>query len=133
MNQQAASGVYRTDPTPGKTTDREGRAPGKSSGAKTRGNTGNSGSHRKWQRFYDPRRTATTRTDVKASSALGKEGGAAAVEVKGAPDNASPSNVPYYEVYSDYRKAAEKAMNREDIPPAYRKRVRDYYDTLKEE
>jgi hypothetical protein len=95
------------------------------------GNTGGSGSHKNWTKIYDPRRTKVTTKDVKANSNIGKEGESVAVEIKGAPDKADPSSVPYFEVYSDYRKSAEKAMTREDIPPAYRKRVRDYYDSLR--
>jgi hypothetical protein len=125
--------MYRKDPTPGQTTDRERKAPGGKGSPMVKGNTGNSGTRRDYQKFYDPKRTAVNKRDVKSSSAIGKDGEATAVEIKGAPDQASPSSVPYYEVYSDYRKAAEKAMTREDVPPAYRKRVRDYYDSLKEE
>lgn len=51
-------------------------------------------------------------------------------ETKGAPDQPGSSSVPYYEVYSNYKKAAEKAVSKEDIPPAYRKPVTDYFDSL---
>lgn len=51
-------------------------------------------------------------------------------EIKGAPDTASPVSVPYTDVLTDYRKAAENALARERVPPAYRKRVKDYFGSL---
>ena len=51
-------------------------------------------------------------------------------EIKGAPDTASPASVPYTEVLTDYRKAAENALAREKVPPAYRTRVKDYFGSL---
>jgi hypothetical protein len=38
--------------------------------------------------------------------------------------------VPYTEVISDYKKAAENALSKEKIPPAYRTRVKDYFSSL---
>lgn len=49
---------------------------------------------------------------------------------RGAPDKAT-SNVPYYDVYSQYAPAAESALNREDIPASYRRQVKDYFDSLR--
>jgi len=51
-------------------------------------------------------------------------------ETKGAPDQAAHASVPYTEVLPDYRKAAESALSKEKVPPAYRKRVKDYFGTL---
>jgi hypothetical protein len=68
---------------------------------------------------------------TKSSSAVGKEGMIFTTgETKGAPDDAGPSSVPYYEVLPDYQKAKEKALAKEEVPPAYRKRVTDYFDSL---
>jgi hypothetical protein len=52
-------------------------------------------------------------------------------DTKGAPDQPGASSVPYYEVSSNYKKAAEKALSKEDVPPAYRKPVKDYFESLK--
>jgi hypothetical protein len=69
---------------------------------------------------------------TKSSANVGKEGMIfSAGETKGAPDKAGASSVPYYEVYSDYQKSAEKAMTKEEVPPAYRKPVKDYFESLK--
>jgi hypothetical protein len=69
---------------------------------------------------------------TKSSSAVGKEGMIfSGGETKGAPDKATPSSVPYYEVSSNYKKAAEKALAKEEVPPAYKKPVSQYFDSLK--
>lgn len=69
---------------------------------------------------------------TKSSGNVGKEGMVfSAGETKGAPDAAGPSSVPYYEVYSDYKKSAEKALTKEEVPPAYRKPVKDYFESLR--
>jgi len=68
---------------------------------------------------------------VKAPSQVGSSGMVfSAGETKGAPDTASASSVPYTEVISDYKKAAENALSKEKIPPAYRTRVKDYFSSL---
>jgi hypothetical protein len=51
-------------------------------------------------------------------------------ETKGAPDESSPSSVPYSEVLPGYRKTAEDALAKEKVPPAYRTRVKDYFSSL---
>lgn len=51
-------------------------------------------------------------------------------ETTGAPDAAAPASVPYTAVVSDYRKAAENALSKEKVPPAYRTRVKDYFSSL---
>jgi hypothetical protein len=69
---------------------------------------------------------------TKSSTKTGKEGMIfSAGETKGAPDKPGASSVPYYEVYSNYGKAAEKALSKEEVPPAYRKPVSDYFESLK--
>lgn len=71
-------------------------------------------------------------TLTKSSTKVGKEGIIfSAGETKGAPDKAGASSVPYYEVYSDYKKSAEKALSKEEVPPAYRKPVKDYFESLR--
>jgi hypothetical protein len=51
-------------------------------------------------------------------------------QVRGAPERSGASR-PYYEVYSSYQRAAEEALSREEVPPAYKKHVRDYFDSLR--
>ncbi len=49
---------------------------------------------------------------------------------RGAPD-AMPSNAPSVEVYLQYRRAAESALQRETVPPEYRQPVKRYFDSIK--
>ena len=42
----------------------------------------------------------------------------------------SGSEVPYYEVIGEYSRAAEEALAKEEVPPLYRKTVREYFDAL---
>ncbi len=41
-----------------------------------------------------------------------------------------PALIPYQQVYTQYFEAAQQAINRADIPPAYRDLVRDYFTLL---
>ncbi len=49
---------------------------------------------------------------------------------RGAPDAVS-SGTPSYDVYIQYRRAAESALQRETVPPEYRQPVRRYFDSIK--
>lgn len=49
---------------------------------------------------------------------------------RGAPDAVS-SGVLSYEMYIQYRRAAESALQRETIPPEYRQPVQKYFDSIK--
>lgn len=70
---------------------------------------------------------------VKAPSQVGESGMVfSAGETTGAPDSNTGASVPYTEVVSDYKKAAESALSKEKVPPAYRNRVKDYFSSLEE-
>lgn len=49
---------------------------------------------------------------------------------RGAPE-AVLSGTPSYEVYIQYRRAAESALQRETVPPEYRQPVKRYFDSIK--
>lgn len=49
---------------------------------------------------------------------------------RGAPE-AALSEAPSYEVYIQYRRAAESALQRETVPPEYRQPVKRYFDSIK--
>lgn len=49
---------------------------------------------------------------------------------RGAPD-VVPSSAPSVEVYLQYRRAAESALQRETVPPEYRQPVKRYFDSIK--
>ena len=42
----------------------------------------------------------------------------------------NPSSAAYVQAYPEFKKAAESAMQREEIPLAHRKQVRDYFDAI---
>lgn len=68
---------------------------------------------------------------VKAPSHVGTSGMVfSAGETTGAPDSATSGSVPYTEVISDYKKTAETALSKEKVPPAYRTRVKSYFNSL---
>lgn len=49
---------------------------------------------------------------------------------RGAPD-VVPSSVPSAEVYLQYRRVAESALQRETVPPEYKQPVKRYFDSIK--
>lgn len=113
-------------------TDREAR------GRKGTGNARDGGripgaSHldKDWAKLYAPRATQTQKVPARASSLINKNGQMKRVEVESAPEPGARASVPYYEVYPQYRDAAEKALSREDVPLSERKRVQEYFDALR--
>lgn len=81
--------------------------------------------------LYAPRRTNVKATPTPVAAAIGNpQGGMIAGQVRGAPDKLTASHVPYYEVVGGYSRAAEEALQREEVPPAYRTTVRDYFEAL---
>jgi hypothetical protein len=71
--------------------------------------------------------------DTRVSGRPGDKGDAYSLQILGAPDKRDKARVPYYRVYSDYAKAAENALSREDVPGPYRERVKTYFESLKPE
>ena len=68
---------------------------------------------------------------VRAPSHVGASGMVfSAGETTGAPDSPAPAAVPYTDVVSNYKKAAENALAKEKVPPIYRTRVKDYFSSL---
>jgi hypothetical protein len=80
-----------------------------------------------------PTRIPTQHYDTRIPGQQGEKGESYSIQVLGAPDQPGKAKVPYYQVYSDYRKAAEHALDREDVPGPYRQRVRTYFESLKPE
>jgi len=79
----------------------------------------------------DAQRIPTRHYDTLVQGDLGEQGDLTAIQVLGAPDKAGKSQVPYYQVYPDYAKAAEHALDREEVPAPYRQRVKDYFESLR--
>ena len=77
-----------------------------------------------------PSRVPTQHYDTRIPGQLGERGEAYSLQVLGEPDKPGQAQVPYYQVYSDYSKAAEDAVNREEIPAPFRERVKTYFESL---
>ena len=80
--------------------------------------------------LYAPRTTATSGSVERVPGQVRPQGEMMAITEKGAPEKVTESRVPYYEVLPEYSKAAEEALSREEVPPAYRGTVRDYFNAL---
>jgi|GEM_PF-768447 len=71
------------------------------------------------------------KTAEKVTSQVGESGMVfSSGESKGAPDQVGAAKVPYTAVMPGYKKAAEDSLQRDQVPPAYRKRVKDYFGSL---
>jgi hypothetical protein len=53
------------------------------------------------------------------------------ITYRGDPERGVKSGTPYYQVYTQQRSASENPVNRENIPAAYRKQVKDYFESIK--
>jgi hypothetical protein len=52
------------------------------------------------------------------------------IEIKAPTTLGNRSAVPYVNVLPSYRKKAESALNRQEIPKAQEKRVKEYFESL---
>ncbi len=52
------------------------------------------------------------------------------VEIRGPATTGNRSSVPYQKVLPSYKKRAEEAVNRQQIPPEHQQRVRKYFESL---
>ncbi|MGD9494906.1 MAG: hypothetical protein AB7Y46_01225 [Armatimonadota bacterium] len=80
--------------------------------------------------LYAPRQTDVPVTLQQTPAQVRPDGEMYTVPARGAPDEVGPSRVPYYEVVGEYSRAAEDALEREEVPPPYRATVRQYFDSL---
>lgn len=62
---------------------------------------------------------------------MGKDGEVNPIGEVRLPPQAGTSAMPKFSVTPSERKAAEDAIAKEPVPPAYRQHVRDYFDSLK--
>ncbi len=80
--------------------------------------------------LYSPRTTDTSGTLEHVRAQVRPQGSMLATSERGAPSQIDAARVPYYEVLSEYSATAEEALSREQVPPAYRTTVREYFDAL---
>jgi len=112
---------------------RPGRAGGRESGMGVGPDTGSRQGippNAEGTSLYAPREADVEATPEGTRAHVRPGGEMYATPMRGAPDEVAPSRVPYYEVIGEYSKAAEDALEREEVPPAYRGTVRRYFDSL---
>jgi hypothetical protein len=80
--------------------------------------------------LFAPRQSDNPGDLARVRAQINPQGPMLTTTEKGAPVKVTESRVPYYEVIGEYSKAAEDAMSREEVPPAYRSAVRAYFRAL---
>ncbi|NIM06892.1 MAG: hypothetical protein GTO55_10100 [Armatimonadetes bacterium] len=79
----------------------------------------------------EPARIPTQHYPTRIPGQTGEKGISHSIQILGQPDQPGEAQVPYYEVYSDYSKVAENALEREEVPASHRERVKTYFESLK--
>jgi hypothetical protein len=69
--------------------------------------------------------------DRQITSQIGSKGAETYTEVLGPSAPSGKSGVPYQAVLPKYEKSAESALDKGDVPPQMRTKVRDYFDSLR--
>lgn len=69
--------------------------------------------------------------DRQITSQIGNKGSETYTEVLGPSAPTGKSSVPYQAVLPKYEKSAEAALDKGDVPPQMRTKVRDYFDALR--
>jgi len=67
---------------------------------------------------------------VETHGSRADQGSETYIEIKAPAAMGKRSSTPYVKVLPKYKKRAEKAIGREQIPKAQQKRVRDYFRSL---
>lgn len=67
---------------------------------------------------------------VQVTGERGRQGTETYVDIKGPSGVGMRSKTPYSAALPKYRKSAEQAIDRQEIPKSQQKRVRDYFDSL---
>lgn len=84
----------------------------------------------KFQQVYDPHRIHTTPLGTKVQGTWGNQGVVSSEKVLGAPDKATAQS-GYADVGASYQHVREKAIEKENIPPAYKTPVKNYFESLR--
>ncbi|PQV63195.1 hypothetical protein B1R32_11420 [Abditibacterium utsteinense] len=85
------------------------------------------------RRYEDVWSDRLPKTRAKIDRIKGKWGGSGEIEQMPTKGEGKGGQVktPYYEVYESYKRDAEEAVGRENVPPAYKQPVKDYFESIK--
>jgi hypothetical protein len=61
---------------------------------------------------------------------VGKQGDMMPIKEDRQLPQVAPANQPYYKVYESYKKDAEEAVVKENVPPGYKEQVKKYFESL---
>ncbi len=61
---------------------------------------------------------------------MGKQGDMMPMNEQRQLPQAATAHIPYFKVYDSAKKEAEEALAKEQIPHAYKKQVKDYFESL---
>jgi hypothetical protein len=78
----------------------------------------------------DPQDSKGTATPSIAIGQRSDRGSETYVEIRGPSGLGQRSKTPYVNLLPKYKKRAEKAVKRDEIPKDQQKRVKDYFDSL---
>jgi hypothetical protein len=87
------------------------------------------GDKRRWEDVWSDRLPKTSKKLERIQGKMGSNG-----EVEQLPTRTEaeggPVKTPYYEVYESYKKDAEDAVSKETVPPAYKRPVKEYFESI---
>ena len=85
---------------------------------------------RRWEDVWSDRLPATEKKSTRIKGKMGNDGESERLQTK-TEAKGGAAKTPYYDVYESYRRDAEDAISREDVPPAYQAPVKEYFDSIK--
>ncbi len=85
---------------------------------------------RRWQDVWSDRLPETQKKSTRIKGKMGNDGESERLQTK-TEAKGGGAKTPYYDVYESYRRDAEDAISREDVPPAYQAPVKEYFDSIK--
>ena len=126
-----AAGIGAAMGSGGETRTPDGFSTGAMPGAGGPGNERWIGDHGSLIKSNKSSQLKVTYKDEQITSLIGDKGAETYTETMGPSGLGSKSSVPYQSVLPKYTKTAEAALNRGEVPPQMKSRVRDYFDSLR--
>lgn len=84
---------------------------------------------RRWEDVWSDRLPETQKKSTRVKGKMGNDGESERLQTK-TQAKGGAAKTPYYDVYESYRRDAEDAISREDVPPAYQAPVKEYFDSI---